>query len=151
MLSSQFQSYLVIFMQFCTSMEILIRTQGIYRNCHVTYQLKISSINFMLANQSQSWIRNLTFGLIRKLQNQICGRNQKVISHLTSLVQCKVSNKEKSQKVNRNRDSCYQVSSSFTQSYEICNYVCSFVRQQNLEKYGKNCVMMIRMICNSFI
>ena len=50
------------------------------------------------------------FLMIRKLQNQICGRNYKVIGHLTSLVQRKVSSKEKSQNVNKNRNSCYQVS-----------------------------------------
>ena len=44
-------------------------------NCNVTYQLKLTTMNFLLTNQSQSWIQNLTFLLIRKLQNQICGKN----------------------------------------------------------------------------
>ena len=60
-----------------------------YQSNHVTYQLKISSINLLLANQSQSSILNQDLWWVG--QHQIHGENNNLIGHVTSLVPCKDS------------------------------------------------------------
>ena len=86
----------------------------ITQSCHMTYQLKVYSIDLMLANQSQSWIQNLALWLALSIKFA-----EKVWSRL---VMCQVwytarfLNKnclEKSQAGNINH-LAYQVCSSFT-------------------------------------
>ena len=60
-----------------------------YQGIHITCQLKISSKNLLLAEQSKSEILNPVLWSVN--QPQINGGNVKLIDHVTSLVPCKDS------------------------------------------------------------
>ena len=61
------------------------RIIGRYQACHLSYQIKIFSMN-LLADQSESWI------LSSVSHPKIHGGNFNLTGHVTSLIPCKDSN-----------------------------------------------------------